>query len=60
VAKRSWARIRKAVGKPKPVQYDIRCDGHFTLKLDGHGGTAKAQERATPETVVVLVREVSE
>jgi hypothetical protein len=60
VAKRSWARVRKVFGKPKPVQYDLRCDGHFTLKLDGRGSTAKAQDRATPETVVVLVREVAE
>jgi hypothetical protein len=56
-AQRSWSRVRKWVGKPKPVQYDIRCEGHYALKLDGAGATAKAYEHANAQTVVVLVRE---
>jgi hypothetical protein len=59
-AKRGWARVRKAFGKPKPVAYDIRCDGHYALKLDGRGDTAKAYGAAAPETVVVLVREIDD
>jgi hypothetical protein len=58
VAQRSWSRIRKAVGKPKAVQYEVRCDGHFALKLDGTGKTAEARERAFADQVVVLVREL--
>jgi hypothetical protein len=57
-AKRGWARVRKAFGKPKPVAYDLRCDGHYALKLDGRGDAAKAYRAAAPETVVVLVREL--
>jgi hypothetical protein len=57
-AQRGWAKVRKAFGKPKPVEYDVRCDGHFTLKLDGKGGSAKAQQGSGPETVVVLVRDM--
>jgi hypothetical protein len=59
VAQRSWSRIRKAVGKPKAVQYEVRCDGHFSLKLDGEGKTAQARERAFADQVVLLVRDVS-
>jgi hypothetical protein len=58
VAKRSWARVRKVFGKPKPVEYDIRCDGHFALKLDGHGESAKVERDGSPATVLVLVRDV--
>jgi hypothetical protein len=58
-AQRGWAKVRKAFGKPKPVQYDVRCDGHFTLKLDGKGEIAKAQGSSAPETVVVLVRDMT-
>jgi hypothetical protein len=58
VARRSWARVRKWVGKPKPVQYDLRCEGHFTLKLDHRGAAADVRSRAAPDTVVVLVREI--
>jgi len=58
VAQRSWSRVRKWVGKPKPVQYDVRCDGHYALKLDGGDGTsATAYEQASSQTVVVLARE---
>jgi hypothetical protein len=57
-AQRGWAKVRKAFGKPKPVQYDVRCEGDFTLKLDGKGDTAMARESATADTVVVLVREL--
>ena len=56
-AQRGWAKVRKAFGKPKPVQYDVRCDGHFALKLDGEGKDAKALENSAPDTVVVLVRD---
>jgi hypothetical protein len=57
-AQRGWAKIRKAVGKPKAVEYDVRCEGNFTLKLDGKGNVAKAREGATPDTVIVLVRDL--
>jgi hypothetical protein len=40
------------------VQYDVRCEGDFTLKLDGKGDTAVARESATADTVMVLVREL--
>ena len=56
-AQRGWAKVRKAFGKPKPVEYYTRCEGNFTLKLDGKGDTAKAREAASPDTVLVLVRE---
>jgi formylglycine-generating enzyme required for sulfatase activity len=56
-AQRGWARVRKAFGKPKPVTYELRCDGNYTLKLDGKGEVAEARESASPDTVVVLVRE---
>jgi hypothetical protein len=58
VAQRGWSRIRKAVGKPKAVQYEVRCDGNFALKLDGEGKNAEARERAFADQVVVLVRDV--
>jgi hypothetical protein len=58
VAQRSWSRIRKAVGKPKAVQYEVNCDGHYALKLDGEGKRAEARERAYADQVVVLVRDV--
>jgi hypothetical protein len=57
-AQRGWSKVRKAFGKPKPVEYDLRCDGHFTLKLDGEGKQAIARVDAVPEAVVVLVREM--
>jgi len=57
VAQRGWAKVRKAFGKPKPVEYDIRCEGNFALKLDGHGDVANARNRTSADTVVVLVRE---
>ena len=57
-AQRGWAKLRKAVGKPKPVQYDVRCAGDYTLKLDGKGETAVARESATADTVLVLVRDL--
>ena len=57
-AQRGWAKVRKAFGKPKPVQYDVRCEGDFTLKLDGRGDTAVARENATADTVMVLVRDL--
>ena len=58
VGQRSWAGVRKLFGKPKPRQYDTRCDGYYTLKLDGRGKAAKAQGQASPSTVVVLVRDL--
>jgi hypothetical protein len=58
VARRSWERVRKWVGKPKPVHYDLRCEGHFTLKLDHRNATAEVRSRPAPDTVVVLVREI--
>jgi len=57
-AQRGWARVRRAFGKPKPVQYDLRCEGYYTLKLDGRGEVAKAHEAAAPETVIVLVSDL--
>ena len=57
-AQRGWAKVRKAFGKPKPVQYDVRCEGNFTLKLDGKGDVVRARESATPETVILLVRDL--
>jgi hypothetical protein len=57
-AQRGWARVRKVFGKPKPVPYELRCDGHYALKLDGRGETARALEGGPPEAVVVLVREL--
>jgi hypothetical protein len=57
-AQRGWSRLRRWVGKPRPAQYEVRCDGHYALKLDGHGSVARAQQSATPESVVVLVRDV--
>jgi hypothetical protein len=60
VAQRSWSRLRKVVGKPRAVQYDLRCDGNYTLRLDGEGKTAEARERAFADSVVVLVREISD
>jgi hypothetical protein len=56
---RGWSHVRKAFGKPKPVPYSVRCEGNYTLKLDGRGGAATARESAAPETVVVLARNVS-
>jgi hypothetical protein len=57
-AQRGWAKVRKAFGKPKPVQYDVRCEGDYTLKLDGKGDTAVPREGATADTVMVLVRDL--
>jgi len=57
-AQRGWAKLRKAVGKPKAVQYDVRCEGNYTLLLDGKGEQVHAREAATPETVIVLVRDL--
>jgi hypothetical protein len=57
-AQRGWAKVRKAFGKPKAVQYDVRCEGDYTLKLDGKGDTAVPREAATAETVMVLVRDL--
>jgi formylglycine-generating enzyme required for sulfatase activity len=57
-AQRGWAKVRKAFGKPKPVQYDVRCEGDYTLKLDGKGDTAVPRDGATSDTVVVLVRDL--
>ena len=56
-AQRGWAKVRKAFGKPKPVEYDLRCEGNYTLKLDGKGDNAEPRESASPNTLVVLVRE---
>jgi hypothetical protein len=58
VAQRSWSRIRKAVGKPKAVEFDVRCDGNYALKLDGDGKHAEARERAFADSVIVLVRDL--
>jgi hypothetical protein len=57
-AQRGWAKLRKAVGKPKAVQYDVRCEGNYTVKLDGVGKTAVAREGATPDSVILLVRDL--
>ena len=58
VAQRSWSRIRKVVGKPRAVQYDVRCDGNYMLRLDGQGKSAVARERAFADSLVVLVRDL--
>jgi len=56
---RAWSGVKKLFGKkPPPPKYETRCEGHVTLKLDGHGDEVRAREQATPETTVVLVREV--
>jgi len=58
-AQRGWAKVRKAFGKPKPVEYDLRCEGNYTLKLDGKGDVAKPREGSSPDTLVVLLREAT-
>jgi hypothetical protein len=55
---RGWSRVRKVFGKPRAVPYEVRCEGNYTLKLDGRGADASAQESTTPKTVVVLVRDL--
>jgi hypothetical protein len=61
VASRTWSGVRKLFGKPPTAQrVETRCDGHFALKLDGRGTVARVQEEATPETAVVLIREMAE
>jgi len=57
-AQRGWAKVRKAFGKPKPVQYDLRCEGDYTLRLDGKGDDAVPRKSATADTVIVLVRDL--
>ncbi len=59
-AARTWSSVRKIFGKaPTAQQVKISCDGHFTLKLDGRGANIRVQDKATPETAVVLVREIT-
>jgi hypothetical protein len=58
VAQRSWSRLRRLVGKPKPVPYETRCEGHFGVKLDAQGHATEIQTQATAKTVAVLVREL--
>jgi hypothetical protein len=59
VAARIGSGVRRLFGKPATApRYDTRCDGHFALKLDGHGTAASVPGQATPETVIVLVREM--
>jgi serine/threonine-protein kinase PpkA len=51
--------VRELFGRrPEAQATDSRCAGHFALKLDGHGGDARVQGPPTPETTVVLVRDM--
>lgn len=59
-ASRTWSNVRKIFGKqPATQRIETRCEGHFTLKLDGRGDEARVQIQASPETSVVLVREMA-
>jgi len=59
-AARTWSSVRKIFGKPPTAQrVETRCEGHFTVKLDGHGTEVRVQGQASPETSVVLVREMA-
>jgi hypothetical protein len=59
-ASRAWSGVRRIFNKsPTAQRYDVRCDGHFVVTLDGHGGEVGVQEQASAKTVVVLVREMA-
>ena len=59
-AARTWSGVRKVFGKaPTAPKYETRCDGNYALKLDGAGLKARVQGPATPETAVVLVRDMT-
>ena len=59
-ASRTWSNVRKIFGKqPTAKRVETRCDGHFTLKLDGRGTDVRVQAKASPETLIVLVREMA-
>ena len=59
-ASRTWSNVRKIFGKqPTAKRVETRCDGHFTIKLDGRGAEVRVQGKASPETSIVLVREMA-
>ena len=59
-ASRTWSSVRKIFGKqPTTKRVETRCDGHFTIKLDGRGTEVRVQSQASPETSLVLVREMA-
>jgi len=60
VASRTWSGVRKIFGKAPTVQrVETHCDGHFSVKLDGNGTDVRVQDKATPQTTLVLVREMA-
>lgn len=60
VASRTWSGVRKIFGKSATAKrVETRCEGNFTVKLDGRGAEVRVFDKATPETSVVLVREMA-
>lgn len=59
-ASRTWSNVRKIFGKqPTAQRVQTRCEGHFIVKLDGRGNQARAEDKPSPETAVVLIREMA-
>ncbi len=59
-ASRTWSSVRKIFGKaPTARRVTTSCEGHLTLKLDGRGNDTRVQVQSSPETVVVLIREMT-
>ncbi len=59
VARRTWSGVRQVFGRaPLRRRVTTRCDGHYTVALDGRG-TVELREAANTETTAVLVREMT-
>lgn len=58
-AQRAWGGVRSLFGgEAAQGKVETRCEGYFTLALDGRGGEAEPRVTAGPDTGVVLLREL--